>query len=425
MLSLFSASLAGAAAFLLGASSVQAYGTGFTNQKVVSAYYPSYQMDPAAVPYSLYTHLDYFVFTTTSSPSAISQAGIDDSLISNFVNRAHAAGTTVSYTVGGWTGSQYFSPHVSTAANRATFARTLVAVMNRYGFDGIDIDWEYPGNANGEGDNIWSTADAANLVLFLQTLRSVAGVNARLSMAVSVSGVTGADGNPLKDMRDFAAVLDYITIMSYDITGTWSGYTGPNTPLYSTCAPADNKFSIDSGIRLYSAAGFSTAHMLIGFPAYSYSYYVTSPLAKTTCTDGTTSTLYQYPTKGSKCGNYIGNGPQYLYSQLVANNWFKSQTGFRRIFDKPSYTWTLWNPSTNLYIPTETPITAWAKARSIFQRRCAGVNMFDASGDTPTGSLATALRIGLHIDKTSTVPAQKRAKRHLEEKKRKRSSALH
>lgn len=86
------------------------------------------------VPYAKYTHLDYFVFTTTPSvshacpeshthaclrlevvrtlaharpqASAISQAGIDDSLIRDFVSRAHKAGVTVSYTVGGWTGSQ-------------------------------------------------------------------------------------------------------------------------------------------------------------------------------------------------------------------------------------------------------------------------------------------------------------------------------
>jgi chitinase len=58
------------------------------------------------VPYRLYTHLDYFVITTTSDPTTISQAGISDSVISDFVTRAHAAGVTTSYVVGGWTGSQ-------------------------------------------------------------------------------------------------------------------------------------------------------------------------------------------------------------------------------------------------------------------------------------------------------------------------------
>lgn len=127
--------------------SVAAYGKGFTNTKVVSAYFPSYQMAPAVRSVAF---LFASVFLTPSSPSgrslrsihtprllrlhhypgralfppffqflplhtlfstlqasAISQAGIDDSLITEFVTRAHAAGVTTSYTVGGWTGSQY------------------------------------------------------------------------------------------------------------------------------------------------------------------------------------------------------------------------------------------------------------------------------------------------------------------------------
>lgn len=63
-------------------------------------------MAPSEVPYSRYTHLNYFVFETTPQANVLSRAGIDSSVIQDFVNRAHAARIKVSYSVGGWTGSK-------------------------------------------------------------------------------------------------------------------------------------------------------------------------------------------------------------------------------------------------------------------------------------------------------------------------------
>lgn len=101
-------------------------GKGFTGKRVVSGYVPGYAVTPQQVPYKQFTHLDYFVFTTTWSAYSISTAGIEPATIQEFVDRAHANGVTISYTLGGWTGSKYFSTHVSTAYKRLLFAKTLV-----------------------------------------------------------------------------------------------------------------------------------------------------------------------------------------------------------------------------------------------------------------------------------------------------------
>ncbi|GAA6026095.1 hypothetical protein JCM11491_003278 [Sporobolomyces phaffii] len=406
----------------LASPRVAAYGTGFTNQKVLSGFYPSYSLAPADVNYAPYTHLNYFVFTTTPSAAAVSQAGIDDSTIVDFVSRAKAAGVTAGFTVGGWTGSQYFSSNVATAQNRTMFAKTLLAVVTRYGFDGgISIDWEYPG-VQGQGDNIVSPNDASNFLLFLQTLRNLAGPDVRLQIDVPMTGIVGSNGAPLSDMSGFAAVLDYVNIMTYDVTGPWSGFTGPNSPLYSTCQPPGNKISIADAVTTYVKAGFQQNHITIGSPFYSYSFYVKAPLVSTTCSDGSKSTLTQFPSTGSTCGNYLGSGPQYKYNELVDKGWFKSQSGFRRIRDATSQTVVLYNPQTSVFIPTEDPVTVWAKARYAFQRRLAGVTVFDISGDDSDGTLATGIRNGLNLNKGVAPPtvAASRLKRHLAQQQQSR-----
>ncbi|GAA5846225.1 hypothetical protein JCM3766R1_000755 [Sporobolomyces carnicolor] len=401
---------------LFWAPAILAYGTGFTNQKVVSGFYPSYSLAPQDVDFAPYTHLNYFVFTTTPSASAVSQAGIDDSTIYDFVSRAKAAGVSAGFTVGGWTGSQYFSTNVATAQNRTLFAKTLLAVIDRFGFDGgISIDWEYPG-APGDSGNIVSPNDAANFLLFLQTLRNLAGPDVRLQIDVPMTGITGPSGAALTDMSAWAAVLDYLNIMTYDVTGPWSGYTGPNSPLYSTCQPPGNKISIADAVTTYVRAGFQQNHITIGSPFYSYSFLVKSPPRSSTCSDGSTTITYQTPSSGATCGSFLGNGPQYTYAELVQNNYFKAQSGFRRIRDSMSQTVVLYNPTTSVFIPTEDPVTVWAKARYAFQRRLAGVTVFDISGDYQ-GTLANQIRNGLNINKGVSPPVAAKLKRHLEKRK--------
>ncbi|KAH7024945.1 glycoside hydrolase superfamily [Microdochium trichocladiopsis] len=58
---------------------------------------------------------------------------------------------------------------VSTAENRKLFVGNLLGFMRRYGFDGVDFGWEYPG----AGDCGRRPDDGKNFVAFLKELDEV------------------------------------------------------------------------------------------------------------------------------------------------------------------------------------------------------------------------------------------------------------
>jgi chitinase len=77
--------------------------------------------------------------------------------------------------IGGWTFSDnntatqpVFGDISADAGKRQKFANNLVHFMQQHGFDGVDLDWEYPGAPDRGGRK----EDTANYVQLLKTLRS-------------------------------------------------------------------------------------------------------------------------------------------------------------------------------------------------------------------------------------------------------------
>ena len=140
--------------------------------------------------------------------------------------------------------------------------------------------WEYP-NKQGLGCNAISGQDTANFLAFLQELRSSpGGKDLTVTAATSIVPFASPDGTPSTDVSGFADVLDYITIMNYDLWGSWSTSVGPNAPLDDSCAPpALQQGSATSAVAAWTAAGFPAQQLVLAVPAYGHSFSVTKDAA--------------------------------------------------------------------------------------------------------------------------------------------------
>ncbi|KAF9010611.1 glycoside hydrolase superfamily, partial [Cyathus striatus] len=129
----------------------------------------------SAVSWSKYTHLTYAFATTTLDVNMLFLDASDDKLLRQFVAAAHqhARNVTASLSVGGWTGSRWFSTNVGSAENRTSFVHTITKVATKYDLDGIDFERvsEYPGT-QGIVCNIVNENDTDNFLSFLQELRN-------------------------------------------------------------------------------------------------------------------------------------------------------------------------------------------------------------------------------------------------------------
>ncbi|OCH92911.1 glycoside hydrolase [Obba rivulosa] len=237
------------------------------------AYYPDWatgMFPPEKIDFGRFDWMD-FAFAMPDSKFGMDWDGSDDApeLLMRFVTAAHASRTKVKLSVGGWTGSKYFSKAVANDTGRHTLVNNILALYTKYDLDGIDIDWEYPGQDGNDGNNV-DPLDSQNFLAFLQLLRTTLPQGAKITAAAQVVPFADVHGKPMRNISDFASVLDWVLLMNYDTWGS-SSSPGPNAPLADSCHNSTQKTnSAEAALLAWTSAGFPAAQLVLGVPSYGY-----------------------------------------------------------------------------------------------------------------------------------------------------------
>ncbi len=286
--------------------------------------------------------------------------------------------------IGGWTWSSGFSTAAATPTSRALLANSAVQFMKQYGFDGIDLDWEYP-VSGGLSSNVTSASDKQNFTLLLAELRSqldaLEAIDRRhylLTIASSAGPATYAN----IEISLIHQYLDWINVMAYDFHGSWSPITHFNSALYpqpndpTTDPVILNGFNGDVAIQAYLNAGVPPHKLVLGAGYYGRGWEGVPNV---------NNGLYQ-PHTGVPSGSWE---PGVFDYKDLAQNYLGN--GYTRYWDNDAKVPYIYNPATGIMVSYDDDQSLGVKADYVNNNGLGGIMFWEFSGDDATSTLSNKL----------------------------------
>lgn len=364
-------------------SNVSAKTSGSASVERVLGYYTSWSRYdrnyvPGDVPLDRISHLVYAFLDVTENGEVIygDEAGDKANLSKLRERKQNHPDTRMSLSIGGWTLSEDFSDAALTAERRQRFARTAIRLMREYDFDGIDVDWEYPGGG-GMAKNTVRSEDPQNFTLLLKELRrqlDAAGSDDGRDYDLSIA----AAANPAKidrlEVEKIEPHVDYVNVMTYDFCGPWSDRTGFNTPLYSPSSGGSS--DVDGGMQYWAKQGVAKSKLNLGLAFYARCFASVPDR-----NDG----LHQ-PFDGTPSGTWSDPG---VTDFVHVKNTLKPDPVYSSYWhDEATVPW-LYSPSEQLFVSYENPESIKAKVQYAEQNGFGGVTFWEFYGDREGDLLAS------------------------------------
>ena len=230
------------------------------SQRVVG-YYPWWvqdQFEPEELDLVTFTHINHAFAWPNNQGGIEATSGTFDESIADHI---HNNNRKFLLSLGGWGTADGFAAATSTHELRSVFISNILDKFISYGYDGTDIDWEYP----------QTNEQRNNLTLFIAELDSVLyefDPELLITMALPTSNWAGQ----WYAMNSLNQHVDFFNAMTYDIHGSWSSHAGHNSPLYQS-PPGDADGSVQTGINyLVNTRGLPESKVNMGIPFWGKKY---------------------------------------------------------------------------------------------------------------------------------------------------------
>ena len=354
--------------------------------KEIVGYYPSWKWRtqkklplPQTLAYTKITTVNYAFFSPRPDGTIVGRDSVGDAKIlglpggflqpgtdsSTLTGIAHRNNVKVLLSIGGWEDSGNFPRVASDPGTRSQFAHSCMQQIRSYGFDGIDIDWEYPCYAEHNG----TPADRENFTLLLRVLRDSLNTGRRSGgqpLLLTAALPSGGPNAMAMDIKALGNILDFLNIMTYDFNGPWSPLANHNAPLYPSTGISPDQ-TVDGSFKFYTlSCGIQAGKLNLGIPFYGHTY--------------TNCTALNTPHTGTDTIHFPNQGAFY-------NNIVEKMKNFTRSWDDSAKVPFLVSASWHMLVSYDDEESVRLKAQYVKEHGARGVIVWELTGDyLPDGS---------------------------------------
>nr|CTQ88266.1 Chitinase (EC 3.2.1.14) [Kibdelosporangium sp. MJ126-NF4] len=297
--------------------------------------------------------------------------------------------------LGGWTGSKYFSNAALTPQSRAAHVKSCIDLWikgNLPGapagaakgvFDGVDLDWEWP-STEGNAGNVVRPEDKQNFTkLLFEYRKQLLGQGFGDRRRYDLTAFLPANREAMDRGYELASVyrlLTFATVQGYDYHGTWEKTTNQQSAIRAPEGdPTTPKDSSEIVVDAHLARGAPRDKITLGVPYYGRGW---------TGVTNQNNGLFQQSTGPAPATYEPGYDDYRKLTALLASGAYKlyrdEKAGHAWLFDGTTF-WTY-----------DDPTELKRKGKFIRDRRLGGAMIWSLDGDTSSGELINGLHAGLH-----------------------------
>ncbi len=336
-------------------------------QRTIFGYYASYNF-AGYTEEQLKCNVINLSFAYVNSDYSLDMTSLNDNILYGAL-AARKKGVRVVLSIQGYgDATKNFSNAASTPENRAKFISNILKVVEKYHFDGIDLDWEYPG---------WFTpskkdSEAEKYTALCKELsEALKASNENYLLTAALPG--GSEGHKRFNLAECSKYLDFVHLMTYDLEASSKVYH--HTALYANVGKGTaTEASADSTVQIFKLKGVPAEKIVVGIAFYGK---YTVPANKTNGGLGGDSSNQKYTTL--------------TYGRIKSMFLNRVGKGVTEYWDSICYAPYLYDADNNYFITYENTRSINEKAKYVRKNGLAGVMIWELGEDSEDKELMNAV----------------------------------